>query len=189
MRVFLAVEIDDEVKRCAARVSARLAAALDTGAERRSVAWVAAGNLHITLQFLGEVEPPLVREVADRLARPLAVPAFDVALAGLGTFPPSGPPRVVWLGVAEGARSLSTLYREIDARLDGLGFRKDSRPFHAHLTLGRVKAACGQRLRDAIAAAKTADAGRSRVDHVALFESRLSPSGSTYTVVAATPLG
>jgi len=189
MRVFLAVEIDETVRRSAARVSANLAAAIGQGRDRRTVAWVAPQNLHITLQFLGEVDASLAQTVADHLAPPIAVDPFDVAVAGLGTFPPAGLPRVVWMGVTDGAAPLSALYRELGRRLDGLGFPRDPRPFHAHLTLGRIKAPCGPRVRDAVAAARAADAGRCRADHVTLFESRLSPSGATYAVVATSRLG
>jgi RNA 2',3'-cyclic 3'-phosphodiesterase len=189
VRIFVAVEIDEVVRRKAAAVSAGLRAALEQSRDRRSVAWIAPANLHLTLQFLGEIDPSRAKEVAGRLAPPFELPAFDVAVAGLGTFPPSGPTRVIWLGVADGAARLASLYREVASRLDGLGFPRDARPFHGHLTLGRVKTACGPRLRDAIARARAADAGRCRVDHVTLFESRLSQAGATYSVVATSPLG
>lgn len=189
MRLFVAVEIDQAVRRSAARVSAALASALDRGGHRRSVAWVAPQNLHLTLQFLGEVDPARGREVVDCLAPPLSTPAFDIALAGLGTFPPRGPVRVVWMGLAAGAAQVAALYSEIGVRLGSIGFPPEPRPFHPHLTLGRVKSECGPRFRDAIDALREADAGRCRVDHATLFESRLSPSGATYSVLATTPLG
>jgi RNA 2',3'-cyclic 3'-phosphodiesterase len=189
MRVFVAVEIDGAVRRRAARVSAVLSASLEPSRDRRSVAWVAPQNLHLTLQFLGEIDASRVKEAADRLAPPFATPAFDVAIAGLGAFPPSGPPRVIWLGVTEGAAQLSGLYREVGLRLAGLGLPTDARPFHAHLTLGRVRTVRGPGLRDAMAAARAADAGRCRVDHVTLFESRLSQTGAAYSVVAVSRLG
>jgi len=189
MRLFVAVELDEAVRRGAARIASSLASASEQGGGRRSVTWVAQQNLHLTLQFLGEVDSDLARTVAERLAAPLAVPVFDVGVAGVGTFPPSGPPRVIWLGVTDGAAPLAALYREVDHRLEGLGFPREDRPFRGHLTLGRVKAPCGPRFREALAGARTANAGRCRVDHVTLFESRLSPQGSTYSVVATSRLG
>ena len=189
MRVFIAVEIDEAVRRRAAQLSRALASALDQGGDRRSVAWVAPQNLHLTVRFLGEVDVAAVEAVKGRLAPPFYIPAFEVGLSGLGTFPSAGPPRVVWLGVSNGAGALSDVSREIDARLAGLGLPTEERGFHAHLTLGRVKSPVGRRLRDAIAAAGAADAGRCLVDHVTLFESRLSPSGATYSVIATSRLG
>jgi len=189
MRIFIAVEIDEAVRRRAAQLSKALASALERGGERRTVGWVAPQNLHLTLRFLGEVDAPAAEAVQSRLAAPFHTPAFEVGLSGLGAFPQAGPPRVIWLGISNGSAGLSDLSREVDARLDGLGFPKEERGFHAHLTLGRVKGPIGRRLPDAIAAAGAADAGRCFVDHVTLFESRLSPSGATYRVIATSRLG
>jgi 2'-5' RNA ligase len=96
---------------------------------------------------------------------------------------------VIWLAVSGGVRAMSDVFREVDARLAGLGLPTAQRGLHAHVTLGRVKRPVGPRLLDAIAATGAADAGRSLVDHVTLFESRLSPSGATYSVIATTGLG
>jgi 2'-5' RNA ligase len=189
MRIFIAVEIDEAVRRRAAQLSRALASALERGGDRRTVAWVAPQNLHLTVRFLGEVDAVTAEAVEGRLVAPFRTPAFEVGLSGLGTFPPAGPPRVIWLGVSEGSAGMSDLSREVDARLDGLGLPKEERSFHAHLTLGRVKGPVGRRLTDAIAAAGAGDAGRCLVDHVTLFESRLSPSGATYCVIATSRLG
>lgn len=189
MRLFVAVELDEAVRREAARVARTLAAALDRQGTGRGVAWVAAENLHLTLQFLGEVDAPTARIVADRVSEPLAIPAFDVALGGLGTFPPAGPPRVIWVGVTEGAGQLAASHAEVSRRLDGLGFPRENQPFRAHLTLGRVKAPLGRHVSEILAGTSVAREARCRVDHLTLFESRLSPRGATYSVVATARLG
>jgi RNA 2',3'-cyclic 3'-phosphodiesterase len=189
MRVFVAVEIDEAVRKIAARVSAGLAAAGLHDKDRRSIAWVSPQNLHVTLQFLGEVDSTSARALTDRLSSPFALPPFEIGVAGLGTFPPAGPPRVVWLGIREGAAQLSALYRDVGLRLEGLGFTRDPRPFHAHLTIGRVKGPLSAPFRAAMAGAGAVDAGRCLVDHVTLFESRLSPAGAVYSVVATSRLG
>ena len=74
-------------------------------------------------------------------------------------------------------------------RLEGLGFPRESRPFRAHLTLGRVKAPLGPRAGEILAGTSVARDARCRVDHLTLFESRLSPRGATYSVVATARLG
>lgn len=188
MRLFVAVEIDDAVKRAAAGIAARLSSALESP-RRRSVSWVTWQNLHLTLHFLGDVSAALATTVSERLASPLPVEPFDVAVGGVGVFPSSGTPRVVWLGVTEGARSLAALHREVAGRLDGLGLPLEDRPYRAHLTLGRVKAPPGPGFKDALAHERAEAAGRCRVDHVTLFESRLSPDGARYSVVATSRLG
>jgi RNA 2',3'-cyclic 3'-phosphodiesterase len=188
MRLFVAAELDDAVRQRAAEIAAKLRHA-DQAGGRRSVAWVARENLHFTLQFIGEVDSPTAQRIAEQLVPPFDLPAFEVTIAGVGTFPPSGPPRVVWLGVTEGGAPLAAVARAVNQRLDAMGVPRDDRPFRAHLTVGRVKAPTGPRFREALAAARDAAVGRCPVDRVTLFESRLSPRGSTYSVVATSPLG
>jgi 2'-5' RNA ligase len=189
VRLFLAVELDEAVRRAAADTARTLAAALDRQGIRRGIGWVAPENLHLTLHFLGEVDEPTARAVADRVSAPLSTAPFDLALAGLGTFPPAGPPRVIWLGVAEGAGDLAAVHGEVGRRLEGLGVPLERRPFSAHLTLGRIKAPLGPRLNDVLAGVSFVREARCRVDHVTLFESRLSPRGATYSVIATARLG
>jgi 2'-5' RNA ligase len=187
MRLFVAAELDEAVRRQAAAVAATLRAAGDADG-RRSVSWVAPENLHFTLQFIGEVEPDTAGRIVDGLSPSLDLPAFDVTIGGVGTFPPSGPPRVVWLGVTGGGAQLAALARAVNERLDALRVPREDRAFRAHLTLGRVKGPTGLRFREALAAARDTAVGRCTIDRVTLFESRLSPRGSTYAVVATSPL-
>jgi 2'-5' RNA ligase len=189
MRAFIAVEIEEAVRRRAAQISRALAAAFDPRGHSRAIAWVPPQNLHLTLKFLGEIDEGVLERVKERLAAPFATPPFEVGFSGLGTFPPAGPPRVIWLGVSAGAGAVSDVARDVEARLSDLGFPREARGFHAHLTLGRVKGPVGARVREAMASVGVADAGRCLVDRVTLFESRLSPSGASYSVLAAPRLG
>jgi RNA 2',3'-cyclic 3'-phosphodiesterase len=188
MRLFVAAELDDVVKQRVAAVAARLRAAGDADG-RRSVSWVAPANLHFTLQFIGDADPAATQRIVEQLAAPIDLPAFDITVTGVGVFPSSGPPRVVWLGVTDGGVQLSSLSRAVNQRLDSIGLPREDRPFRAHLTIGRVKGPTGPRFRDALAVSRDAEFGRCTISRVALFESRLSPHGSTYTVVASAPLG
>ncbi len=122
--------------------------------------------------------------MTGRLALPFATPAFRLSVAGLGAFPPSGPPRVFWLGLGEGADRLARLHDEVEARLEGLGFEREDRPFRAHLTLGRVKGRLGPEARRLLASVPPEDVGTLSVARVTLFESRLSPRGATHTALA-----
>jgi 2'-5' RNA ligase len=188
MRLFVAAELDDAVKQRAAAIATKLREAADADG-RRSVSWVAPANLHFTLQFIGEAAPPTVDRIVEGLTPPFDLPPFDLTIAGAGSFPPSGPPRVVWLGVAAGGVPLAALARQVNQRLDAIGLPREDRPFRAHLTIGRVKGPTGARFRAALAASRDAVVGRCTVCRVTLFDSQLSPRGSTYSVVATSPLG
>lgn len=155
------------------------------------MSWVAPANLHVTLKFLGEVDPSRLAGVAEALrAVAAASRAFDLGLAGVGAFPSPSRPRVLWAGVAEGADVLADLARRIDEALGALAFERETRPFTGHVTLGRVRV---PRSAPALAAMLAADAGRVfglvRVGEIALMRSDLSPQGSRYTVVETWPLG
>ncbi len=183
MRLFIAVDLSETIREEAARVAAELAEALGPGA-RRAVAWVAPGNMHLTVRFIGETDGRTAEAVAARVAAPFAQSAFRLAVGGLGAFPRSGPPRVIWLGLPEGADGLSRLHDEIEARLDGLAVEREDRPFRAHLTLGRVKAPLAPAARPALGALRADDVGGCEVREVTLFESRLSPRGAAHIALA-----
>src|SRR5689334_11677823 len=102
MRLFIGIELDERVKAAAADVAERLRQRLQRAAPALVARWVAAENLHITLWFIGEVPDERAAAIADVLHAPFDTPAFNLSAAGCGTFPPFGPPRVFWIGLAEG---------------------------------------------------------------------------------------
>jgi 2'-5' RNA ligase len=157
----------------------------------RGVSWVAPDNLHVTLKFLGAVEPGRLGRVAEVLADLAAGAApFDLGLRGLGAFPAPTRPRVIWVGVAPGGPALAELAERVDDALGALAFTREERPFAAHVTLGRVR----QPRRDPAAAAALGagaerDFGGFRVERLALMRSDLSPKGARYTALGSWPLG
>jgi RNA 2',3'-cyclic 3'-phosphodiesterase len=152
--------------------------------------WVSPEHLHITVWFIGEVNEERARTIEDVLRLPFATPAFDLEIDGAGRFPPSGQPRVFWLGMRQGGAELEQLYREVGQRLVPLGFEPERRPFSAHLTLARVKdvkGASSRAIADAVATVR-AGCGASRVSALTLFRSRLSPRGAAYEALLRVPL-
>ncbi len=178
MRLFVAVDLDQAVRAAAADVARRLAPVAEHGG---SVGWVKPENMHLTLKFLGEVDDARVPEVAARVKAPYDVAAFDVSFSGVGLFPPSGPVRVVWIGMTAGVEPLQALQQEVEARLGPLGFPAETRGFQAHLTLGRFRIPAPRSIRAAIEGVRAGNVGACRIDHVTLYQSRLSPRGATYT--------
>jgi 2'-5' RNA ligase len=188
VRLFVGLEIDDTVRTRAATIVESVHALLDP---LLVIRWVPAQNLHLTLWFLGEVPEPRAPAILEAVGRPFDVPAFDLRISGLGAFPRSGIPRVLWLGVEHGQRSLVALHTELVSRLQPLGFDPEPRPFSAHLTLGRVKGPRGRaRSHDVRASWRDvpADAGVCRIDAVTVFHSRLSPKGAAYEPLVRVPL-
>jgi RNA 2',3'-cyclic 3'-phosphodiesterase len=183
MRLFVAVELDDAVRAAAARVADDLRQQLRR--TRLDARWVIPDNLHFTMVFIGQIDDRTAPSFVAAMSRPFDPAQFAVRLGRCGVFPPSGPPRVIWIGLAEGAEELTRLQQEVVRRLQPLGFEPEPRPFSAHLTIARVKDVPRASARDAraiIAAASAADAS-CPVTRVTLFRSHLSPKGSRYEVL------
>ena len=190
MRLFVGVELSDDMKSAAAAASERLQRELERAELHVPARWVPASNLHITLWFIGEVDDARSARIREVMEAPFAVPPFTLRAAGLGAFPPSGPPRVFWIGVTAGGESLRGLHAEVESRLTPLGFEPERRAYSAHLTIARVKdvpRGDAPRIRRVLADID-ADAGAADIAAVTLFRSRLSPKGSTYEPLLRVPL-
>lgn len=191
MRVFIGVELDDRVKAAAADVAERLRQRLNRSVPDFRARWIEPANLHVTLWFIGEVpEASLDRIIAALQSPAFPSPAFPLSLAGCGAFPPSGQPRVLWIGVHQGLQEMRSLYREIGVRLEPLGYLAERREYAAHLTIARVKDSGRGAAREmrSILDELPADCGVSQIAAVTLFRSRLSPRGATYDQLLRVPL-
>lgn len=191
MRCFAAVELDSTLREAiATRLIARLPR--DPG-----VRWCTPQQLHVTLKFLGEIHeellPRLCRVVGESAA---GIEPFHLTLGDLGVFPSTRSPRVLWIAVQDPAAGCARWLAAADPRLSELGFERETRPYHPHVTLGRSRSPAGSRImldivRDpaAILGAGGLPTGRVRVEQVVLFESRLERSGAVYRPVYSAPLG
>ena len=128
--------------------------------------------------------------VRAALRGPFETGAFTARVSRLGCFPPSGAPRVVWLGVGEGRDGMAAVRAELDRRLASAGRPPETRPFRAHLTLGRMKGwpARSRRGVDRALSDIEPQTPRWRVERLTLYESRLTPQGARYRVLESTPL-
>jgi 2'-5' RNA ligase len=160
------------------------------------VAWVPAGNLHLTLKFLGRQTEERLAVAEAALEGALAPGApFEAALHGVGAFPGLERPRILWVGVAQGALELRGLQARVETALAEAGFPRDERAWHPHLTIGRIhderrwRRESGPALRRAITQAAATRFGTLRVSEVVLMRSDLSPRGARYTVRRAVALG
>lgn len=188
IRAFIAIDLPPEIRQRLDQVIAQLTQRL----EGIPVRWVPAGNIHLTLKFLGDVSVANV----EMLKKVLQTEAethhrFEVSVGGLGAFPNNRQPRVVWAGV-EAPQELGSLQRNIDTAMAKLGYNREERPFSAHLTLGRVSrnatARDAHRIGEVIEATKVGYLGIAQVDAVHLYKSDLQPSGSVYTRLFSTLL-
>lgn len=179
MRCFIALDISPEARRTVARLQSALARF------EEALRMVRPGSTHLTLKFLGNVPDERVAAVAEALSvAARAVEPFDFYVTGGGCFPPRGTPRVVWAGVRETTGRLATLQRRIEEAIEPLGFPREARPFHPHVTVARVRDGRGVGgLRQVVEQTDLPEV-RCHAREVLLFESRLRPGGADYHVVA-----
>ena len=185
LRTFVAVEMDEAIRRAAARWIEEFRAA------SADVTWVAPHNMHLTVKFLGEVAAEKIPQVCEAVAEAVAdTEPFDLEIRGVGAFPNTARPRTIWLGIGAGEEQLEALAKQIDLALRKIGFPREERRFHGHLTLGRVR-----RPSPALAALTALlknksdfAAGLTPIDEVVVFSSQLSPAGPTYEALSRAPL-
>jgi 2'-5' RNA ligase len=189
VRLFVAVEIGQTLAGRAAKLSEELQHRATASAPRAKVTWIPADRMHFTIRFIGEVDDGKAAVVRQALEEPLAVAPFNLTLCGAGTFPKSGTPRVVWLGVTEGREQLLVVEREISGRLAPLDIPEEDRAYSPHLTLARVRDPAGLKSSHLVDGLTDHRIGATHIDAITLFQSRLSPKGPTYTPLLHTRLG
>lgn len=186
IRTFVAIEVSSGVRDCAADLIGELHRA------QVDVKWVDPANMHLTLKFLGDVDARGVYEVCravQNAAAPLA--PFDLQISGAGAFPNVRRPRTLWVGASEGEPALAALAEGVESELHKLGFRRESRRFHAHLTVGRVRHAgpAMDDLSQLLTDYADFDLGRTHVGEVVVFSSTLDRSGPIYERLGRASLG
>lgn len=188
IRTFIAVEVGNDVKARAGDLIRRLKR---TGAD---VKWVEPQNMHITLKFLGDVPnvevPDVCRVVSEAVA---GQPSFEVEFTSAGAFPDNRRPKTLWLGVGEGEglERLQQLNEAIEERLHSeMGFARERRRFHPHLTIGRVNSFndAQRELGAMMDEYAQFDASLASVDEVLIFASYLDRQGPTYNVMGRAEL-
>ena len=189
LRLFIAVELNPELRRALGQVQANLQRALPAGAVR----WTRPDGIHLTLKFLGdtpEEQTPAI--VAGMTAAAAGFDPCELQVAGFGAFPTPRQPRVLWVGLPDLPRPLAGVQRALELHLARLGYPRETRPFNPHLTLGRVNdrgdAAGRQALSAALGRVQVGELGRVAVEEIVLFQSELRPDGAVYTALARAPL-
>jgi 2'-5' RNA ligase len=184
MRLFVALNLPQDVRTALWAATATLREA------GLPVRWVGAPQLHLTMHFLGEVSDRQAEHALQAVVS-AAAPGGPVALHvhGVGAFPSLGNPRVVWIGI-QATPELAELHDRLAGCLMEAGFECDTRPFHPHVTLGRIKRGVHRsELRDLRPLAGSVRfESRFTVETVELMRSHLGPHGARYSVVSAVPL-
>ena len=182
IRVFLAVELSSGIREHLSSLQQELKKTLPP------INWVRPESIHLTLKFLGYVEPSRISQLLLAL-EPIGTKqhGFSIEVQGMGVFPQVKHPKILWVGVIGKTHALQELVLEIESALEPLGFPPEEKPYHPHLTLARIKrdnAIVGSALLKHGVLEREPHLGTLTVDRLTLFQSDLDSTGATYT-----PLG
>ena len=189
MRLFIALDIDDAIRE---RISRFVDGVRNFAPDAR---WVKPESLHVTLKFIGEQPDAVLDRIKQAMAE-VQVPAAEIHFCGYGFFPTVNAARVFWIGMESGLQ-LPALAAAIDDKMPALGIPKEDRIFSPHLTLargpgGRISGSPHRRqsdranrtfqvLQQKLAALPASEFGTMSPREFFLYQSQLSPKGSTYT--------
>ena len=185
LRIFLALELDNSIKKQLIRLQQRLSA---VGADVR---WVHKDHIHLTMKFLGDLTDQMAVDVC-RLCQNIAAQfdPFEFGVRGAGCFSNHSRPRVLWVGIADPSGSVRRLHERIETTLGPLGLRRELRAFRPHVTLGRVRSGKNaQDLRSAVKKNEDFEAGIQAAKEITIFSSQLSPDGPLHTVIGRAVFG
>jgi 2'-5' RNA ligase len=181
IRTFIAVTIDPVIRQRAVEIIRALQAVPG------DVKWVEPENLHFTLKFLGDVDSREIYKVCQLAGEAVAeMPPFEFEVHGAGAFPNLSRPRTFWLGARQGHDEMIALADRLEDALQKLGFRRETRQFQPHLTVGRLRQGgrTSPKLVEVLQEYAETEVGQMSVDEITVYSSVLSRTGPTYEALA-----
>jgi 2'-5' RNA ligase len=180
-RVFCAVETSKQVR----ELVLRHIAGLREAAPEAKASWARDTNLHLTLKFLGDIPSRSVADLSNAASRAVAgLAPFSIRLEQTGVFPKHGSPRVLWIGINDFSGRLGELHTQLESESAKVGFEKDARPFHPHLTIARLRQPQAARTLAAAHLQLEFAPLEIAVSEFLVIRSELGSAGSKYTVVS-----
>jgi len=165
-RLFVAIDLPASTRELLAGLDPRI----------RGVRWIDQVQMHLTLAFFGDVwddKEPTLREKLSAIE----FGAFFLPVAGVGTFPTKGAPKIIWIGVGKAHPHLFQIHKRVQEAALGVGIDPDLRSWHPHVTIARCRDVSAQSLRKFLRSYAEFDAGMIRVDVFHLYSSKLTPVG------------
>lgn len=168
--MFIALELPESCRRTLAALDPRL----------KGLRWLPQEQLHATLSFLDRVDPEQEERLRPALSE-VQVPSFFLPIQGIGTFG-GAQPTVVWAGLGKGHPHLFALHKHVQDAVLRIGLEPDLRPFHPHITVGRVNGLSGATLLPFLRRNADAEFGLWKVTGFAMFSSVLTSEGPLHTL-------
>ena len=184
LRTFIALPVPDGVAAFLKRMQERLRS------PDASIRWVPVANIHLTLKFLGDIDPSVVPAINVQLdAVAQSIPPFTLTAEGVGVFPNLRQARVVWVGFSGDIKPLEAIQQKLESGLETIGFKREPRAFRAHLTIGRSRRRMDTKALSTLLEPLKSEASEPfNVDQIRHYQSVLKPSGAEYALLHAAHL-
>jgi 2'-5' RNA ligase len=179
MRLFVSIELPQEIKRNLEKVQSQLRSLI-------KAKWTAPEQFHLTLKFLGETPDAQLPQITDALSTVRFEIPIALQLRGIVCFPPHGPIRIIAAAMSDETGACAELQSQIDQACHRAGFPLEGRRWTPHVTIGRVKERTSAAARTAVTAVNLPQV-QFEIDEFYLMESRLDQIGPTYIRVATFP--
>ena len=182
MRVFIAIDINDQIRNGIGNLQQKLSAEADI--KKSDVKWVRPESIHLTLKFLGEIKDAQCVEVCNITEEVVANHKnFELDIESVGCFGGKSP-RVLWVGMGAGSNQLRELAKNLDEKFTSAGWPEETRDFTGHLTVCRIRnSRAGVKLAKLAQNYEDAKLGDISVDSITVYQSQLKPAGAIYTVL------
>lgn len=178
-RTFIAINLPSELKEKIGKMITKL----KQNNPDYGIKWVAPENLHLTLHFFGDLNKKQITRAEEGIEEiTKRADSFKMKTGDFGCFPNEERPRIIFIEVKD-TEAIHLLIGQLEVMLQNLGFPVDTRPWQAHITLGRVKDHAKRKTSGIELTPETFDVGS-----VELMESQLTPEGSVYSVIKSFPL-
>lgn len=186
IRTFIAIELAPAIQNQLSIILTKLKSKIRTG-----VKWVQAGDIHLTLKFIGDFPENQISPLKTGLETAvLKIDPFEFEIGHLGAFPSLHRPKVIWVGV-ENNPALLNLVSICDEITHAFGVTLEERQYSPHLTLGRVRPSLStlelSEVGNTLSGAKIDSLGKQPVEAITIFKSVLGSAGAVYTALARLP--
>jgi 2'-5' RNA ligase len=169
-RLFVAISLPDSTRD----------ALFNLNPHTRGVRWSERDQMHLTLGFFEHVPEDVDLALREKLSG-IQFGAFFLPITAVGTFPPKGAPKIIWIGVGNGHPHLFQIHKRVQEAALAVGLEPDLRPWHPHITLGRCRDLSAQTLRKFLQTNADLHLGLIRVDSFHLYSSQLTSAGPIHT--------
>jgi 2'-5' RNA ligase len=169
-RLFVAIDLPESIQKFLRDLDPKI----------HGVRWTEAEQMHLTLGFFGDVNEDVGFALREKLSL-IQFGAFFLPITGIGTFPPKGLPKIIWVGVGQAHPHLFQIHKRVQEAALSAGIEPALRPWHPHITLARCRDVSAQSIRRFLQSNADLDAGMVRVDAFQLYSSKLTPAGPIHT--------